>query len=395
MNHNMKKCINLSDINNKFTEEVLTDIISKTCNRKDVQLTDWDFNEGSAKGDNYLSNVYKGKVNGIISGNPKQHVQVVSKFENFLTNKGQNDLLCIPRYIMSFIDNENDFLILEDVSCLGFRGASRQNCLDWTECIAILKTLAKFHAISFAYKDQKKEEFIKITDSLEETFFGSNHWDWYKNYHKKAQDIIKHALTTEYPNSEAEKKYNSYEFGALFNKCRELCETRHAPTSVVIEGDCWAPNFLIRDIGQSQKEALMLDFQLARCASPILDLSFLIYSCTLKSFRDQYFDDMLKNYYSELNNAIKLLGSDPDKIYPWDLFMQEVKEQFIFGVLTALEAILLSLIDIPESFNINTVIQGNEAIDIGEISFLHPVETTSGRRRLADVIVHAFEQGYI
>lgn len=69
----------------------------------------------------------------------------------------------------------------------------------------------------------------------------------------------------------------------------------------------------------------MLDFQLARCASPILDLSFLIYSCTEKSFRDQYFDDMLKSYYSELNNVIKLLGSDPDKIYPWDLFMQEVK----------------------------------------------------------------------
>jgi len=38
---------------------------------------------------------------------------------------------------------------------------------------------------------------------------------------------------------------------------------------------------------------------------------------------------MLKSYYSELNNAIKLLGSDPDKIYPWDLFMQEVKYSFL------------------------------------------------------------------
>lgn len=110
-------------------------------------------------------------------------LQVASKFVNFLADKGQSDLLCIPRHIISFTDNENDFLVLEDASCLGFRTASRQNCLDWTECTAILKTLAKFHAISFAYKDQKKEEFIKITDSLKETFFGSNHWDWYKSYH--------------------------------------------------------------------------------------------------------------------------------------------------------------------------------------------------------------------
>ncbi|KAM0736764.1 hypothetical protein ACS0PU_006413 [Formica fusca] len=422
-----KKCTNLNEINNKFTEEVLTNILCKAC-KKEVQLTNWNFNEGSAKGDNYLSNVYKGKLNGIINDNSRQHVQVniivksmpknpgtrktlrcaeffhneiafytevVSKFENFLADKGQSDLLCIPRHIVSFTDNENDFLVLEDASCLGFSTASRHNCLDWTECTAILKTLAKFHAISFAYKDQKKEEFIKIADSLKETFFGSNHWDWYKNYHKKSQDVIKHAIATEYPNSEAEKKYNSYKFDGLFTKCRELCERKHAPTSVVIEGDCWAPNFLIRNIGQSQKEALMLDFQLARCASPILDLSFLIYSCTLKSFRDQYFDDMLKTYHSELSNAIKSLRSDPEKIYPWDLFMQEVKEQFVFGVFNALEAIQVGLMNVPESFTIDTAVQDNEAVDIGEIVSLPNIATTSGRQRLADVIVHAFEKEYI
>jgi len=99
-----------------------------------------------------------------------------------------------------------------------------------------------------------------------------------------------------------------------------------------VEGDCWSPNFLIRDIGRKQKQALMLDFQLARCASPVMDLSFLIYACTLKSFRDQYFDEILKTYHSELSNAIRLLGSDPEKLYPWDLFMKEVKrDRFNFS----------------------------------------------------------------
>jgi len=132
-------------------------------------------------------------------------------------------------------------------------------------------------------------------------------------------------LANEYPGSKTEKQFKSYKFGALFEKSRELCERRDALTSVVSEGDCWAPNFLIRDIEQNQKEVLMLDFQLARCASPVLDLSFLIYSCTLKSFRDEYFDKILKLYHSELSDAIKLLGSEPEKIYPLDLFMKEVK----------------------------------------------------------------------
>lgn len=233
-------------------------------------------------------------------------------------------------------------------------------------------------------------------------------------------DIAKHALANEYPNSKAEKQFNSYKFGALYKKCSEFCERRDAPTSVVCEGDCWAPNFLVRNIGQNEKEALMLDFQLARCVSPILDLSFLIYSCTLKSFRDQYFDDILKIYYSELSDAIKSLGTDPEKVYPLDLFMKEVKclfcyknnflnkisntkklsqlqvkEHFVFGLLFALEAVPFGLLDPSQSFDLDVLIKGNEAVDIADVFTLSNIETSSGRQRLADVIVHAVENGYL
>lgn len=92
MNQN-KKCINLSEINNKFTEEVLTNILSKACNRKEVQLTDWNFDKGSAKGDNYLSNVYRGKVNGIINDNSRQHVQVNIIVKSMPKNPGTRKTL--------------------------------------------------------------------------------------------------------------------------------------------------------------------------------------------------------------------------------------------------------------------------------------------------------------
>ena len=117
-------------------------------------------------------------------------MQIISKFENFLAEKGQTDLLCIPRHLISSTDNDNGFLILEDASCLGFRVVSRQNCLDWAESLAVLKTLSKFHAISFAYKDQKKEEFAEMTNSLKETFFSHEHWDWYKGFHVSNSEMI-------------------------------------------------------------------------------------------------------------------------------------------------------------------------------------------------------------
>jgi len=420
--------VKLSDVSDKFTKDVLADVLSTAYNGKKVQLTDWNFGDGFAKGDSYLSTVNKGKLYGIVDDDPRQQVQVnfvvksipknigrrktfrsrdffaneiifytkiVPKIKKFLEEKGQSKLLRIPRYLASYMDGENDFLVLEDVSPLGFGPASRQSCLDWAECIVILETLAKFHAISFAYKDQKKEDFKEITSYLTETYFGSHNWNWYQRFHKRLIDIAKHALMMECPNSKIEKQFNSYEFGTLYDKCTELCEKRDGPTSVINAGDCWAPNFLVRDIGGNKKEALMLDFQLARCASPITDLSLLVYSCTRKSFRDQHYDDILKVYYSELSSAIKSLGSDPEKIFPWDLFMKEVKDNFIVGLTFSLEAVPFCLLDPSQSFDLDAIIKGNEAVNIADVWTLSNIETSSGRQRLVDVIEHAVENGYL
>lgn len=79
---------------------------------------------------------------------------------------------------------------------------------------------------------------------------------------------------------------------------------------------------MIRKI--TEHEALILDFQLARCVSPVLDLSTTFYSCTDKALWDEKFDVLLQFYYNELFNTITLLGSNPRNIYSWDMFMNEV-----------------------------------------------------------------------
>lgn len=240
------KKADLSIVNDKFTEKVLTDILCKAYGKK-VQLTDWKFGDGFTKGDNYLSTVNKGVLYGITDDEASQEVQVnffvksipqnvgrrktfrsadffsneiifytqarirqiyllhiwkcvyciseklnisstnttlqvVSKFEKFLSEKRQSNLLRIPRYLYSYMDGENDFIVLEDLTALGFGPASRQSCIDWTECTVMLDALAKFHAISFAYRDQKKEEFAELTNCLKETYFGKHNWDWYQRF---------------------------------------------------------------------------------------------------------------------------------------------------------------------------------------------------------------------
>ncbi|XP_014483034.1 PREDICTED: uncharacterized protein LOC106748726 [Dinoponera quadriceps] len=432
MSEGKGKRVDLNAVSDKFTEEVLAGILAEVCKSEgEVRLIDWSFDEGFAKGDYFTSSINKGSVSGVVGGklgqrrrvqanfvvkampkNPRRrktmrsadffrneivfYTEVASRFKKFLADKGQSHLLSIPRYLASFTDGENDFLVLEDASRLGFGPASRRSCLDLTECTVILKTMAKFHAISFAHKDQREEEFAEIVSHLREIFFGKDYWDGFKNYHKNLLDVARHALNSEYPGSEAERCFNSYRFGALYDKCAELCGRKNAPTSVVCEGDCWPPNFLVRDVGGAGlKEALMLDFQISRCASPVTDLSFLIYSCTDKTFRDQHFDDMLKIYHSELSDGVKSLGSDPERVYPWNLFLKEVKEQFFFGLFASLEIIPLSLLEVSPSIDLDDKFLDDEDVDLSEAVKFFNIETASGRRRLADMIVHAVDCGFL
>ena len=81
-----KNHVNLRDVSDKFTEEVLVDVLRKACDGKKVQLTDWNFGEGFAKGDSYLSTVNKGILYGVVDG---QQVQVNFVVKSIPKNVGR------------------------------------------------------------------------------------------------------------------------------------------------------------------------------------------------------------------------------------------------------------------------------------------------------------------
>lgn len=414
----------LKEVSEKFTEETLQEILLKVHNGQKVDNLNWYFDDANFKGDSYLSTVSKVKIVGNVDGKEVEvklvvkslpqnlgrrntyrsteffrneiliYTKVFKAFQEFLNVKGQNELLCVPRHLASVMDGNNDYIVLEDVGPLGFKPIRRQNCINLSQCLMILKAVARFHAISFAYKDQKKEEFNKLVDSLKETYISDEHWDWYKRFHKRTIGIATNALEMEYPGSEAEKRFKSYEFGALYQKGVEFCSRRtHEPTSVISHGDCWVPNFLAQETNGNK--ALMLDFQLARCSSPVIDLAIFIYGCTDKSLWDEHFEKLLKDYHNELSISIGLLGSDPEKLYPWDTFMNEVKEQFIFGVTFALEMIPMSLLDDSEVFDLDAIIKDDSAVNIDDVWTLSNLKTKEGRLRLANIFVHAVENNFL
>ncbi|CAB0038906.1 unnamed protein product [Trichogramma brassicae] len=209
----------LQSVSKYFTEDSLRKIVAKVEKKgeQEVEILSWSFGEASEKGDGYLSTIdrvaIQGKVDGkvvetriVVKSLPNNigrrktyrnaeffkneinfYVEIVPAFEKFLKSKNQSSFLVLPDFLDYHLDGEEDFIALKDASPLGFGPSSRQNCPSYDEFVNILLVMARFHAVSFAYKDQNREHFKTLASSLSETYFRE---DLYESYYKRFQDVV-------------------------------------------------------------------------------------------------------------------------------------------------------------------------------------------------------------
>lgn len=86
----------------------------------------------------------------------------------------------------------------------------------------------------------------------------------------------------------------------------------------------------------------MLDWQLSRLGSPVLDLSYFFMSSTAKPLRDKHFDEFIQIYYTNLANTLRACGSDPESLFSFENLQDQLKEFGHYGVTMA--PMLLSII---------------------------------------------------
>jgi Ecdysteroid kinase-like family len=106
--------------------------------------------------------------------------------------------------------------------------------------------------------------------------------------------------------------------------------------SAICHGDCWNNNILFKQVAENCVEVKLLDYQMMRYASPATDIWYFLLVCTTKEFRDRHFDDLIRVYYDKLSEAVKSLGSDPDKVFPREVLEAHIKRFAKFGMLMAI-----------------------------------------------------------
>lgn len=91
---------------------------------------------------------------------------------------------------------------------------------------------------------------------------------------------------------------------------------------------------------------------------------------------------------------LRILGSDPEKVFPRTALDDQLKKYARFGVGMGMESIPFSVIDDADVTDLD-LIEGVEAIPLEHIFIIRPLKTKEARLRLANAIKHGVDNGYL
>lgn len=231
-------------------------------------------------------------------------------FRNFEQSKGviieENGFIEYPKCYGNVDAELNECIFLEDLSVRGFSIIDR-----YTQEISadhvrlIMQSLGKFHAISFALKDQQPDKFNELASSLDEIFVRREE-AFLQEYFTLQSKVAFEVLSSEEDAHLLEKIKKLFENGVIdiAADCLDLESTGAA--SIITHGDTWQNNTMFRfDNDGKPIEISLIDWQLSRQSSPIIDIVYFMFCCTTKQLRDAHYENFLKIYHESLSAHIE------------------------------------------------------------------------------------------
>lgn len=205
------------------------------------------------------------------------------------------------------IDTElSEGVLLEDLGARGFRIIDRYNEeVSAAHVYLVMKALGKLHAISFALKDQQPEKFKELSSDLSENYIRRNE-RLLRDYLLKESHRVLNVFSGERDSHFLAKINKLFEKHPMDIAADCLEVERSGSATVICHGDMWQNNTMFKyDESGKPIEVCLLDWQISRHSSPIIDIVYYIFCCTSKELRDAHYGDFLKVYHESLSAHIE------------------------------------------------------------------------------------------
>lgn len=243
-------------------------------------------------------------------------------FKQFQESKGVNieDIFNeYPECYRTSDIEQTECLLLEDLTTNNFSMIDRRRETITADHVnLIMKSLGKFHAISFALRDQQPEKFKEFTANMPDILMSDpkpEFVEYFEMMKKSVYDSIANeedAHLVERLNKLYVQKQTEISAECVDGKLAE-------PYAVVCHGDCWTNNTMFKyDDKHKPIEVCLIDWQVTRYASPVTDLLYYLFSCIPKDLRDSHYDAFLRTYHESLSAHLKRFVID--KWQAWHQF---------------------------------------------------------------------------
>lgn len=177
----------------------------------------------------------------------------------FQKERGKNEtFISFPKCYFATCNPENNeyLVIMDDLRTKGFKLWPRNKALTIDHCRLVIQELAKFHAVSFALKDQKPEifdEFKALNDILRK-FFKSDSLD-------KHIDVGFNRAINVLNNDEHKAVLQDIKVQFLTYLEDLLHEDKHKSIGVINHGDCWNNNIIYKYQNDNEVRPNFVNFE--------------------------------------------------------------------------------------------------------------------------------------
>lgn len=218
----------------------------------------------------------------------------------------ENGFIEYPKCYRCVDIDPSECILLEDMGVRGFSIIDRyteETTFDHVRLV--LQSLAKFHAISFAVKDQQPDKFKELSSELKELFY-RNDIPLMKEYYNKMIEDIYYIFSSE-NDAELLSKLKKLREKDILDITRDCVDASLVgPGTIISHGDCWQNNTMFRyDENKKPIEVSLLDWQGSRYSSPVTDIVYYLFSCTTKKLRDAHYEEFLDIYHETLSAHIR------------------------------------------------------------------------------------------
>ncbi|XP_015836997.2 uncharacterized protein LOC107397414 [Tribolium castaneum] len=293
----------------------------------------------------------------------------------------------VPECYKTVVDENREMLALENLKEKGFECFDKTVELDEKHVELIFKTYGRFHALSFALRDQEPEKYEKLAKGLFNVYGEFLGKKFFPEHLVEMGKVVGKAFVPGEDDDviDAYRKYSGDNIVDFFASCI----ASEPEYSALLHGDCWSNNMMFKYQGGTVTDIRLIDWQLMKSGSPVCDLSYCLYSGASKQIFDNL-DHYLRIYHDSFSDCVTELGSDPHKLYPFEALKADWKKYAKFGMIMSFSILRMKL---THKEDIIDLTDGFEMDEINEVFANMKFNETDYYSRIRGLVRHMFEIG--